>query len=141
MWAESYEARLLQWSRLRDQCRHLAATQALHAINDWWFGAPVTTRTVIWEEHEHWPDPWQLLVNDRHCDLARGLGIMYTVMMMEHREIGDVVLAQTDHDNLVLVDQGKYILNWAPGQLLNIQSQAVQIRRQINSAVFNGMLR
>ena len=66
---------------------------------------------------------------------------MYTVMMMEHPEIADLTLAQTDHDNLVLVDLGKYILNWAPGQLLNIQSQAVQIRRQIHSAVFNSMLR
>jgi len=141
MWPESYADRLQQWNLLRDRCRDLTADQALQTINDWWFLAPTTTRTIIWEEHEHWPNPWQLLANDRQCDLARALGIMYTLMMLEHAEITDLTLAQTDHDNLVLANQGKYILNWAPGQLLNIQSQAVQIRRQIHSAVFNSMLR
>jgi len=111
------------------------------AINDWWYAAPMTARTIIWECYQDWPDPWQLLANKHHCDLARGLGMLYTVCMTEHPEIADLALAQTDHDNLVLVNQGKYILNWAPGQLLNIQSQAVQVRRQLDSAVFTDVLR
>ena len=141
MWPESYADRLRDWNLLRDQCHDVPVGQALLTINDWWFHAPVATRTIIWEHHEKWPDPWQLLANDRCCDLARGLGIVYTVIMTEHPAVADVVLTQTDHDNLVLVNRGKYILNWAQGQLLNIQSQAVQIRRQLDGSVFNGVLR
>ena len=141
MWPESYADRLQHWNLLRDQCHDIPVGQALLNINDWWFDAPVTTRTIIWEHHAKWPDPWQLLANNHCCDLARGLGILYTVIMTEHPAVSDVALTQTDHDNLVLVNQGKYILNWAPGQLLNIQSQAVQIRRQLDGSVFNGVLR
>ena len=45
----------------------------------------------------------------------------------------DVSIAQSDQGNLVLVEQGKYILNWAPRQLLNIESANINITRQINS--------
>ena len=141
MWHTCYADRLLHWNLLRSQCQDLTIDQALLAINDWWHAAPVTARTMIWEQHQEWPDPWQLLARKDLCDLARGLAMLYTVAMTEHPEVSDVALAQTDHDNLVLVNQGKYILNWAPGQLLNIQSQAVQVRRKLDSTVFNDVLR
>ena len=141
MWPQPYADRLRDWNLLRDRCRDLEIGQSLLAINDWWFDAPVTIRTIIWEHHDRWPDPWQLLANDHCCDLARGLGIVYTLIMAEHPAVAHVALAQTDHDNLVLVNQGKYILNWAPGQLLNIQSQALHVRRQLDSTVFNSVLR
>jgi hypothetical protein len=141
MWPTSYADRLLHWNLLRSQCRTLSVDQALLAINDWWYAAPVTARTIIWEYHPEWPDPWQLLAHKDLCDLARGLAMLYTVRMTEHPAVSDVILAQTDHDNLVLVNQGKYILNWSSGQLLNIQSQAVQIRRSLDSAIFNDVLR
>jgi hypothetical protein len=141
MWPVAYEDRLQSWNLLRSHCRDLPMGQALLAINDWWYEAPVTARTIIWELYPEWPDPWQLLANKHVCDLARALGMLYTVCMTEHPEVADVALGQTDHDNLVLVNQGKYILNWCPGQLLNIQSQAVQVRRQLDSAVFTDVLR
>ena len=141
MWPAAYEHRLRDWNLLRDQCHAAPIEQALIAINDWWFESPVIARTIIWENYPEWPDPWQLLANKHHCDLARALGMLYTVRMTEHPAVSDTCLAQTDHDNLVLVNQGKYILNWAPGQLLNIQSQAVRVRRQLDSAVFNDVLR
>jgi hypothetical protein len=136
MWSESYADRLREWNLLRDRCRDLPLDPALITINQWWHGAPLTVRTVIWEHHTDWPDPWRLLAQDRLCDLARALGMLYTVMMTEHFEIVDCRLAQTDHDNLVLVNQGKYILNWHPDQVLNIPSQAQQVCRSIDSIEF-----
>ena len=136
MWPTSYADRLETWSLLRDHCRDQDLEQAVLVINDWWFQAPVTVRTILWEQQADWPDPWQLLAQDRLCDLARGLGMLYTVSMTAHPEISHVALVQTDHDNLVLVDQGKYILNWAAGQTVNIPSQAIQVRRSLDSAAF-----
>jgi hypothetical protein len=141
MWPTSYADRLLHWNLLRSRCQDLPIDQCLLAINDWWYAAPVTARTIIWEYHPEWPNPWQLLARKHVCDLARGLAMLYTVCMTENPAVSDASLVQTDHDNLVLVNQGKYILNWCPSQLLNIQSQAVQIRRQLDSAVFMDVLR
>lgn len=141
MWHTAYADRLRAWNLLRQHSRGLPIHKAMLAINDWWFDAPMTVRTMIWESYPDWPDPWQLLAMDRCCDLARGLAMLYTVLMTEHPRVSDVVLCQSDHDNLVLVNQGKYILNWSPGQLLNIQSQTVQVRRSVDSAVFNDVLR
>ena len=136
MWPESYADRLQSWNLLRDRCRDLPLDSALITINRWWSSVPVTVRTMIWEDHPDWPDPWRLLAQDRLCDLARALGMLYTVVMTEHVEIFHCRLAQTDHDNLVLVNQGKYILNWHPDQVLNIPSQAQQVRRSISSTEF-----
>jgi len=136
MWPASYPDRLQQWNLLRDQSRSLPVDQALLAINDWWLQSPMIARTIIWEEYADWPDPWQLISDNRFCDLARALGMLYTVIMMEHSEIQEFCLAQTDHDNLVLVDEGKYILNWCPGQLLNITSQSITVRRTLPGSVF-----
>ena len=141
MWCEHYADRLTAWSLLRHQCAAAPVDQALLAINHWWFAAPMISRGLIWEQHEHWPDPWQLLAQDGLCDLARGLGMLYTVNMIAHADITDCSIAQTDHDNLVLVDQGKYILNWAPGPLLNILSRPVTVRRHLDGAAFNHLAR
>ena len=141
MWPDSYTHRLQAWSLLRQQCCQCALDQALLQINDWWYEAPEAVRTIIWEDHADWPDPWQLLAGNRCCDLARALGMLYTVIMIDPPHVKDIQLVQTDHDNLVLIDHGKYILNWQPGQVLNIPSQARQVRRQLSGAVFHAVTR
>ena len=48
-----------------------------------------------------------------YCDLARGLGILYTISMIEHKDLTSAELVLTeDGRNLVLVAKEKYILNW-----------------------------
>ena len=59
---------------------------------------------------------------------------MYTLVMLEDARIRQVQLAKVDQDNLVLVDEGKYILNWAPGQLLNISSKNIEIKKTIDAS-------
>ena len=141
MWAPIYADRLRFWNLLRQDCRNLPIHQALLTINDWWLQAPATVRTMIWEQDETWPDPWALLAKPAVCDLARALGMLYTISMCDRQDCGALSVCQTDHDNLVLVDDGKYILNWAPGQLLNIQSQQLKVLRIKSSADFNHLIR
>lgn len=129
MWPLTFEERLQQWHLLRTTAAKMPIEQQLHAINDWWFRAPIVNRHLQWEHYPDWPDPWDLLAKDQWCDLARGLGIMYTILMIDDSK--DVSLAHCGKDNLVLVDQGKYILNWSPRELLNIDSTNIQILRQV----------
>ena len=52
-------------------------------------------------------------------------------------DIQDMQLAQSQdgNDNLVLINQGKYILNWAWGEMLNISSEHISIRRTLEANV------
>jgi hypothetical protein len=84
---------------------------------------------------EQWPDPWDLLADNYFCSLAKALGIVYTIHMLSRPDITCTELAaNTDSaDNLVLVNKGKYIMNWSPGQMLNIGSKDITIKNCINS--------
>lgn len=136
----SFEDRLREWRDLRDHCRNLPLDQALLEINDWWWQAPFVNHYLHWDDHHKWPGPWDLLADNIFCDLARALGIVYTVMMLERADIIDLEVIETEQDNLVQVNSGKYILNWCPQQLLNIQSLENKPRRVLSSTVLRQLL-
>ena len=120
MWPRTFAERLESWARLRAQASTTDAETALAAINSWWFQTPWRAYHLHWDDQAVWPDPWQLLSDDLYCPLARGLGILYTITMLDRPDLQDAVLAEVDSDNLVLVAKKKYILNWDPEQMLNI---------------------
>ena len=122
MWKTLYQERLADWVKLRQAASLLEQSEQLKMINDWWFKAPIVNHLITWESTQDWPTPWELLNNNGYCELARALGIVYTVMLLEETNYIDLKIIQTKEDNLVLVDDGKYILNWAPGEMLNIHS-------------------
>ena len=113
MWPVTFSARLESWNLLRNQTQTLSIEPALEEINRWWFQTPWRPYYLHWDDQVTWPDPWQLLSDDVYCDLARGLGILYTISMIDHKDLTPAELVLTeDGRNLVLVAKGKYILNW-----------------------------
>lgn len=136
MWPVAFEDRLQEWNRLRHQCVDLTGQDRYDAINDWWFRVPMVNRHLKLDNIADWPDPWDLLSRNRWCDLARGLGMLYTVMMVDPDSRSGLQLAAGENSNLVLADHGKYILNWAPRCLLNIQSVNIQDYRLITGDQF-----
>lgn len=131
MWPKTFEDRLASWSALRRQCEGLDALSALSTINDWWFNTPWTAYHLHWDDRETWPDPWQLLDDNIYCGLARGLGILYTITLLDHPDIQDAEMVEVDSDNLVLIGQGKYILNWDRDQIVNINLTPKKSRHSI----------
>jgi hypothetical protein len=130
MWPQNFSARLENWNLLRDQCQNLPIESALEQINSWWFGAPWRPYYLHWDDQPNWPDPWQLLNDNVYCDLARGLGIVYTISMLDRKDMTPTTLVLTEAgDNLVLVAKEKYILNWNPDSIVNT-FQDVKIKRQ-----------
>jgi len=120
MWPHTFAERLESWTQLRTQAATTDVESALRQINAWWFHAPWRAYHLHWDDRAVWPDPWQLLSDNLYCPLARGLGILYTITMLDRADLQDAVLAEFDSDNLVLVQKKKYILNWDPEQMLNI---------------------
>ena len=139
MWKTTYQERLADWVRLRQEAAALGLPEQLILINDWWFRAPIVNHLIHWEDARSWPTPWHLLNNNGYCELARALGIVYTVMLLENYT--DLKIIQTKEDNLVLVDGGKYILNWAPGTVLNTHSTPIPtVKNMIDSSELESFL-
>lgn len=132
MWPHTFPERLTAWADLRVQAAPLSLETALEAINTWWFQSPWQPYHLHWNDRETWPDPWQLLDDNMYCGLARGLGIMYTIAMLDRADLQDCHLVDIGSDNLVLVDKKKYILNWDSDQVLNINSDPYKVHHTIS---------
>ena len=129
-WPATFAARLESWNLLRERCQNLPLESALDEINCWWFAAPWRPYYLHWDDQPAWPDPWQLLSDDIYCDLARGLGIVYTISMLDRADMAPTTLVLTeDGSNLVQVAKEKYILNWEAEQIVNTFTK-VKIKRQ-----------
>ena len=137
MWHNQYEDRLASWLELRRSNLDNNLETALLNINNWWQAAPIVNHYLHWIDCDTWPDPWDLLADNHFCSLAKALGIAYTIHMINRPDITDLQLGEspTTSDNLVLVNQGKYILNWAPGELLNTTSPQISITKTIDAVV------
>lgn len=126
MLPRTFAERLESWSDLRQQVQSLPIQSALQTVNSWWFQTPWRAYHLHWDDQPTWPDPWQLLDDNLYCSLARGLGIMYTIAMIEREDMQDAVLVEIGSDNLVLVGGEKYILNWDADEIVNINLEAAK---------------
>ena len=132
MWARTFDARLASWNQLRSAVATMPVDQCLNNINAWWFDSPWRAYHLHWDDQPAWPDPWQLLDDNLFCGLARGLGMLYTISLLDRPDIQDAELIDTGSDNLVLVEQKKYILNWDRDQLLNINLTPFNPRHRLS---------
>ena len=96
-----------------------------------------------WDLVKDWPDPWDLIAENTYCDLAKCLGISYTILMLDRTDINSLSIQETkENEYIVSLNQGKYILNWDVGQVLNINStNNLEITRSMDSAMFNNKIR
>jgi hypothetical protein len=131
VWYKNFADRLTAWSELRTEVQSMACKQALETINAWWHQTPWKPYYLHWDDQPRWPDPWQLLSDDIYCPVAKALGILYTISMLDRADMADATLVLTESgDNLVLVQERKYILNWSPDSVVNT-FQEVKIARQL----------
>ena len=130
MWPVNFADRLAAWADLRSQCQSLDLEPALTAINTWWFNSPWQPYYLHWDDQPKWPDPWQLLSDDVYCDLAKALGILYTISLLDRADMADAELVSTkDGSNLVLVAKRKYILNWNKDSIVNNKQKVKPVRQ------------
>ena len=130
MWPVTFADRLAAWADLRSRCQSLDLESALSTINAWWFTTPWQPYYLHWDDQPKWPDPWQLLSDNVYCDLARGLGIVYTISLLDRADMADAELVLTDDgSNLVLVAKEKYILNWNRDLIVNTHQEVKTIRK------------
>jgi hypothetical protein len=136
MWYRDFADRLESWAELRSQNQELPLEEALQNINDYWQESPWQPYYLHWDDQPNWPDPWQLLSDNVYCDLARGLGILYTLSMLDHKDLVsyELILSE-DNRNLVLVNKSKYTLNWDSSVLVNTPHVVKVKKRFINTTL------
>lgn len=130
MWPRTYSARLAQWSDLRSRVADMELPEALSAVNTWWAGTPWNNFYLHWDDRPIWPDPWQLLHDNIYCSLARGLGIMYTLALVDRSDVSDATLIESGGDNVVMVSHG-FVLNYHADQITDIDLDIVNTPHQI----------
>jgi hypothetical protein len=131
MWPITFDQRLASWYNLRESAQSMPLIMALDAIDRWWQQTPWQPYYLHWDDLEKWPDPWQLLSDNVYCDVARGLGILYTITLLDRSDTANAALVLTDDSrNLVLVDKLKYILNWGSTDVVNT-SPDIKIKQQL----------
>jgi hypothetical protein len=125
MWKLEPSERVAQWRDFRKTLGDVSLEQALHDVSKFWNGAPFTPYYLDTSEPEKWPDPWTLIYDNYYCDIAKCLGIIYTITLTEHGKSLDVELRvykdpSTGHEyNLAWIDQGKYVLNMLGDEIVN----------------------
>lgn len=130
----TYDARLQSWYDLRASINQTDIKTKCVMIDKWWQHAPLVNRYLHILDSNTWPGPWDLLVENSYCTLARGLGMCYTLLLLQ---INDIKLAEAS-DNLgddcllVLVDNAKYILNYHPDTVISNKINDFTIKRTID---------
>lgn len=86
-----------------------------------WQLVPRVNHYLVPDLEDDWPNPWELINENHYCDLAIALGIFYTLALTKHQYILklEIYKSHEGFDNLCIVDEGKYYLNWSLGQVVN----------------------
>ena len=116
--------RLASWKSFRQEISQLPLELALERTVQLWNDCPFSPYYLNEESSSNWPDPWELLRENYYCDLAKVLGIVYTLHLSQHNNLApeihiyfDTVKRHTYH--IAYLAQGKYVLNLIEGAIVN----------------------
>lgn len=118
--------RLAQWMDIRHRLSDLPLSAAVGELNQFWSTAPFVTYYLAPDAPNTWPDPWTLLAENYYCDLAKALGIVYTIYFTSHKSVDVELRIYYDYTakeryNVAWIDGGKYILNFWPYEIVNTE--------------------
>lgn len=127
MWNNKPDERLHEWKAFREKIGQQDINSALKETSQLWSYAPYVAHYLDSVDLEKWPDPWTLLHENHYCDLAKCLGMLYTLYLSSHfgKEIENLEIRvyknpiNQDVFNTVWVNDGKYILNFIFNEIVN----------------------
>lgn len=123
-WNLRVNDRLTYWKDFRHKLSDLAYEKAVVELNNLWSTAPFVTFYLSPDSTADWPDPWTLIAENYYCDVAKALGIIYTIYFTGHKCNNIELRVYYDYDtktryNVAWLNQGKYILNFYPYEIVN----------------------
>jgi len=131
---QSYDTRLKSWYQLRTSIEKLDIQSKCIEIDKYWQKTPLVNHYLHFDFMEDWPNPWELIHENNYCNIARALGMIYTLLLLGIKNVE--VVEAIDYNNedvvLVLVEDAKYILNYWPDTVLNNNLHEFRIKKKID---------
>ena len=128
----SYDVRLKEFSNLKLLAKPLPNLEKYVLIDKFWQQAPLITHYLHIADINSWPDPWELLVENTYCMLARALGICYTLYMIGDKELKLVSATDEMGNDVYLVLVNNYILNYWPNTVETNHINQFTIKKTID---------
>lgn len=119
--------RLKAWRTFRNKINSAAFNSAVLETIKFWARAPFVPYYLDAAKPETWPDPWDLVEENYYCDLAKALGILYTLYFTEHgpKHTWHLRVYQDKETkyvyNTIDIDNGEYVINLVDNELVNKQ--------------------
>ena len=123
--------RIREWAAFRHQIENKPFEQALRDTLELWSYAPIVNNWMDYTSTEMWPDPWELLEDSGYDELAKCLGILYTLYLSGHNEhiySIEIGLENGEYRYIVSIDDGKYILNYEWMEIVNKKHVSPDLR-------------
>jgi len=132
MWNLLPSERLRCWQEFRKAIGQKTLADALQDTQHLWCYAPYVAHYLTTEHVEAWPGPWELIYENYYCDLAKALGIVYTLSLSDHKLDLEIRVysnpSNKDQYNLVFVNQGKYVLNLVHDEVVNKKQVSKELK-------------
>ena len=125
MWNLLPSERLRCWHEFRNSINKQNFEEAIKQTSHLWSYAPYVNHYLTTDQIDNWPGPWELVYENYYCDLAKCLGIVYTLYLSDHGKTLDIEVQVYQNKktrklyNLFQLNQGKYILNLIEGEIVN----------------------
>ena len=140
-WNLRVNDRLAEWKDFRHELDRLPLESAVIELNNMWSTAPFVNYNLDPSDPNTWPDPWTLLAENYWCDVAKALGILYTIYFTHHRNTPMELRVYYDYKDkqrytVAWLDNGKYILNYWPYEIVNtkqVEEKQLQLLYQYSS--------
>jgi hypothetical protein len=139
MWNLHPCERLRYWQSFRNDLDQKSKSDAINDTHHLWSYAPYVAHYLTTDNIKVWPNPWELLYENYYCNLAKALGIVYTLYLTKHRSDMEIRIyldpASMEQYNLVFIDQGKYVLNYIHDEVVNSTQidRSLQLKKVIPS--------
>jgi len=141
MWTIKPDERLRYWRHFRLDIGLKDIETALKDTSNLWSYAPYVSRYLHPDDVQEWPDPWTLVYENYYCELAKSLGMLYTLYLSDHynKTIHNLELriyrSPLDTHHIVWINNGKYILNLEFNTIVNKSSIAkdLQLEQKITT--------